>query len=55
MEDKEIEKLIKLYEKVIHGSTQTYGMIENLDSYYKGSWDEQLDKIETLKQELGIL
>ena len=50
--EKKIAELIKLYESVIHGSDNKYGLFDCYDVYYKGCWDDDLEKIEKLKKEL---
>ena len=51
MEDK-VKELISLYDQVLHGEGKLLGLLDCIDNYYNGCWDEELEKIEKLKQEL---
>lgn len=50
--DKNIKKLINLYEKVLHGNDKSIGLFNCYDTYYKGCWDKDLERIEKLKDKL---
>ena len=39
---KEEEKLINIYEKIIFGDDDTYGLLDCYDAYYSGIWDDLL-------------
>lgn len=47
-----INELVSLYESVIHGSDEHYGLLDCYDTYYKGVWDDKLGRIQELKAEL---
>lgn len=51
MEEK-IKELINTYELIIHGNNNYSGMEDNLDPYYRGAYNEALDKISILKKEI---
>jgi hypothetical protein len=50
-----VKELIELYEAILHGANDSMGLFECYDTYYKGCWDEDLKKVENLKQELEKL
>ena len=50
-EDK-VKELINLYDQVLHGEGKLLGLLDCIDNYYNGCWDEESEKIEKLKQEL---
>jgi len=52
-EDK-IKKLINLYESIIHGDKENWGLFSCYDTYYKGCWDDRLNEIEEIKKELNL-
>ena len=52
MEDK-VKELIALYESIIHGTDDDMGLFNCYDTYYKGCWDEKLEKVEDLKNDLN--
>jgi hypothetical protein len=45
---------IKLADKIINGDTNTYGMVQCLDHYYNGAFDEDLLKLQELKSKVGL-
>jgi hypothetical protein len=49
---KQIEKLIELYESIIHGDEKRLGLFNCYDSYYSGCWDDLLAEVETIKDKL---
>ncbi len=49
-EDK-VKELINLYDQVLHGEGNLLGVLA-CAGYYNGCWDEELEKIEKLKQEI---
>lgn len=51
--NKKVKELIDLYEAILHGTNDTLGLFNCYDPYYKGCWDEELEKVEKLKQELN--
>lgn len=51
MDDK-VEKLIKLYETILHGTNDKMGLFDCYDTYYKGCWDEELKEVEYLKKKV---
>ena len=51
MNDK-VKELIELYETILHGDKDKIGLFHCYDTYYSGCWDEQLNKVENLKNEL---
>lgn len=51
MNDK-VKELIELYEAILYGDKNKIGMFDLCDSYYPGSWDEQIKKAKNLKKEL---
>ncbi len=55
MDKEKLLKLITLYESVLYGDKSSMGIFQCYDTYYAGSWDEQLGEIETLKQELELV
>ena len=50
---KKFKKLIKLYESIIHGDKENLGLFQCYDTYYSGCWDDLLEEVETLKDELN--
>ena len=50
-----IEKLIELYEEILYGNDDSYGLFDCYDTYYKGCWDEKLDKVKELIKEIKNL
>lgn len=53
MMDKEtVLKLVELYEKILHGNEKPMGLFDCYDSYYSGSWDEDLKDVEKLKKKI---
>ena len=50
--DEKIKELIDLYDKVINGSNNSIGMTDCLDPYYFGCWEKELDKIDSLREEI---
>jgi len=47
-----VKELIELYEAILHGTNKSIGLFDCYDTYYSGCWDEELKKVENLKQEL---
>ena len=47
-----VKELISLYDRVLHGEGNLLGVLA-CAGYYNGCWDEELEKIEKLKQELS--
>ena len=54
-EKKLVDKIIKTYEKIIHGDKGHTGLFDCYDTYYKGCWDNDLDEIDKLRQKLTKL
>jgi hypothetical protein len=54
MNDK-IKELIELYEAILHGDKNSYGLFDCYDAYYRGCWDEKLKKVENLKKEFKAI
>jgi hypothetical protein len=46
-------ELINLADKIINGDEKTFGMIQCLDHYYNGAWDDDLAKFDKLRSEIG--
>lgn len=44
--------MVEAYENIIYGDGKKLGMIQCLDPYYNGTWNENLEKTEKLKKEL---
>jgi|15BtaG_2_1085339.scaffolds.fasta_scaffold58149_2 hypothetical protein len=53
MNDEKIKRLITLYESIIHGDKEKFGLFSFLDAYYEGCWDDLLAEVETIKDELN--
>ena len=51
--DKATEKIIKTYDKILHGSKKRLGLFQCYDTYYRGCWDKDLKKIGKLKKDIG--
>ena len=49
-----VKELIELYEVILHGANDKIGLFDCYDTYYKGCWDEEINKAENLKEQLGI-
>lgn len=47
-----VKELIYLYEAILHGANDNLGLFDCYDTYYKGCWDEELKKVENLKQKI---
>lgn len=52
MEEK-VKEYIELVNNLLYGVGNTMGMIDGLDSYYRGAWDDELAKLEELERELS--
>ena len=50
----DVEKLVYLYEKVLHGADNKIGLFDCYDTYYVGCWDEDLKQIKVLLNDLKI-
>ena len=47
-------EIIKLADKIINGDKNTFGLINCLDHYYNGAFDDDLQKLEELKSKVGL-
>jgi hypothetical protein len=52
MDEKKVLELIATYEKILHGNEEEMGLFSCYDTYYRGCWDEDLTKVENLKNEI---
>lgn len=46
--------IIKLADKIINGDKSTFGMINCLDHYYNGAFNDDLQKLDELKSIVGL-
>jgi hypothetical protein len=51
-EKNNIQKYIELVDEIIWGKDNNMGILDGLDSYYRGSWNDQLTELEILKTEI---
>ena len=43
MDKKKVLKIIEVYEGILHGKDNRYGLFDCYDTYYVGCWDDDLD------------
>ena len=48
----ELIELIRLYESILHGDKDNFGLFQCYDTYYAGCWDDDLQEIEKLKTKI---
>lgn len=49
-----IKELIVLYDSLIYGANNNYGLLHCLDGYYQDAFDDEIDAIDSLKNKIKI-
>ena len=52
--NEKVKELIETYEAIINGDDEYIGLFDCYDNYYKGVWDEKIEKVKRFRKELNL-